>query len=71
LAQLEKTYLPRVETEDGTMKEVRLEQSKKAPESILRIVAGNSNETVVNSEQLRKQNPPMTRTLFGTVIERR
>jgi hypothetical protein len=67
----EKTDLPRVETEEGIVKEVRLEHWKKASESILRILAGDSNETAVNSLHLEKHFSPMTRTLFGTVIERR
>jgi hypothetical protein len=66
-----KTDLPRVETEEGTVKEVRLEQERKAQESILRILAGNANETVVNAWQPSKHFSPMTMTLFGTVIERR
>jgi hypothetical protein len=70
-SQATKTYLHRVETEDGTVKEVRLEHLQKAAESILLIAAGNSNEIVVNSEQFSKHFSPMTRTLFGTVIERR
>jgi hypothetical protein len=71
LMQYLKTDLPRVETEEGTVKEVRLEHLQKASESILRIVVGNSNETVVNSSHFAKHLSPMTRTLFGTVIERK
>jgi hypothetical protein len=66
-----KTHSPRVETEEGTVNDVRLEQQLKASESILRILAGNSNETVANSEHPEKHPSPMTRTLFGTAIERR
>jgi hypothetical protein len=50
LEQEKKTLVPRVETEEGIVKEVSL-QKLKAPESILRIVAGDSNDTVVNSRQ--------------------
>jgi hypothetical protein len=65
----QKTPLPRVETEEGKVKEVRMQQLEKALESILRILAGNSNETVINSQHHSKHFSPMTRTRFGTLIE--
>jgi hypothetical protein len=53
------------------VKEVRLEHFKKALESILRIVAGNLKDTVVNSQRCPKHFSPMRRTPLGNVIERR
>jgi hypothetical protein len=65
------TNVHRVETEEGTAKEVRQKHLQKASESILRIMAGNLKVTVINSSHSSKHFPPMKRTLFGTVIERR
>jgi hypothetical protein len=67
----EKTDLHRVETEEGIVKEMRLLPRQKASESILRIVAENSKQSVVNSSHSLKHSRPITWTLFGTVIERR
>jgi hypothetical protein len=70
LTHCENTDSPSVETEDGTVKEVRKEQLKKAAEPILRIAAGDSKQTIVNPQQASKHFSPIEKTLRGTVIER-
>jgi hypothetical protein len=48
LRQSEKANIPRVETEEGTMKVFKLEHSSNAEPSIVRIAAGDSKVTWVN-----------------------
>jgi hypothetical protein len=51
----ENTECPRVETEEGTVKETKLDQPEDAADSIVRITARDSNLIPVNSEQFAKQ----------------
>jgi hypothetical protein len=67
----QKTLSPRIETEEGTMKEAKFEHSENDPNPSLRTVAGDSKVTVANSEHLAKQSSQMTRTDLGTCKERK
>jgi hypothetical protein len=60
-----KRKLPRLETEEGTVKVSKCEQEENAKVSIVQIVAGDSKVTLSKSEQFSKQRSAMTRTDFG------
>jgi hypothetical protein len=65
LEHIAKDKFPRAETEEGRVKEIKLEHPLKAQDSIVRITAGDSNAISVNSEQSSKQCSPMRKTELG------
>jgi hypothetical protein len=67
----EKAEFPSVETEEGTMKEAKMEQDENASNSVVGITAGDSNMIPLDSEQFAKQRSSITRTESGICIEQR